>query len=417
MLRRLIPNRFASSATASLASLPRMATARATAASSSSLDTLLTGTNAQWLDSMFEDWAREPASVSPAFAAFFKQVAAGGAAPMGSTATSSAATASSSAAGGGDAPVCKGKRWLSAFQNSTTREAQKALSMILEFETSGHTRANLDPLGHADKEPHRSPLSKRKIGLAPDHLGLSDADLNMLVPVGFCDNLGGIFQATTPTMSMRDLHAYLSKVYTGNIGWEFMHINNFEVCKWLRNRIEVQQPEPVDNKAILSDLADAGAFETFLHRKYNVTKRFGIEGGESLIPGLRALINRSVDRHGAKKFVLGMAHRGRLNVLTNVCGKPVRAIFKEFDSITPEELPDDGRQGDVKYHLGWRSEGLKSRERGLPYRMQLMFNPSHLEAVNPIVQGFTRCLQAARAPRCTGWATARSPGSGASSRS
>ncbi|KAH0252826.1 2-oxoglutarate dehydrogenase-like protein E1 component, partial [Aureobasidium melanogenum] len=190
-------------------------------------------------------------------------------------------------------------------------------------------------------------------------------------------------------MKLKDIIAACERLYCGSYGIEYIHIPDREQCDWLRARIEVPQPYKysVDEKRrILDRLIWSSSFESFLATKYPNDKRFGLEGGESLIPGMKALIDRSVD-YGVKDIVIGMPHRGRLNVLSNVVRKPNESIFSEFAGSAE---PADEGSGDVKYHLGMNFE--RPTPSGKRVQLSLVANPSHLEAEDPVVLGKTRAI-------------------------
>lgn len=204
--------------------------------------------------------------------------------------------------------------------------------------------------------------------------------------------LPGFLSGTGTTTTIRKMMAKLRATYCGSIGVEYTHMQERERLDWVRDRFETPNP-PVLSKEkkikTLQRIAWAVQFETFLGKKYKGTRRFGLDGGESLIPGLKALIDEIADR-GVNGIVIGMPHRGRLNVLANVVRKPLPAIFHEFEGgvITAE---DEYSSGDVKYHLG-TSYDLTSQS-GKKVHLSLVANPSHLEAVNPVVEGKVRAKQ------------------------
>ncbi|MGR3539920.1 MAG: 2-oxoglutarate dehydrogenase E1 component [Hasllibacter sp.] len=252
----------------------------------------------------------------------------------------------------------------------------RALMLIRAYRHRGHLAADLDPLGFREEEAHPE--------LDPRSYGFTEADLDRRV---FIDNVLGL-----ETASLRDILALLKRTYCGTFALQFMHISDPEQSAWLKERIEGYGKEIAftqnGRKAILNKLVEAEGFEKFLHVKYTGTKRFGLDGGEALIPAMEQIIKRG-GALGIEEIVIGMPHRGRLNVLANVMGKPYRAIFNEFQggSFKPEDV--DG-SGDVKYHLGASSD----REfDGNTVHLSLTANPSHLEAVNPVVLGKARAKQ------------------------
>ncbi|MEO1025284.1 MAG: 2-oxoglutarate dehydrogenase E1 component [Pseudomonadota bacterium] len=252
----------------------------------------------------------------------------------------------------------------------------RALMIIRAYRIRGHLAADLDPLGMQDTTPHPE--------LEPQSYGFTEADMDRPI---FIDNVLGLQVAT-----MREIIAIVKKTYCGTFALQYMHISNPEEASWLKERIEGYGKEIAftreGRKAILNKLVEAEGFEKFLHVKYTGTKRFGLDGGESLVPAMEQIIKRG-GQLGVKDIIVGMPHRGRLSVLANVMAKPYKAIFNEFQggSFKPEDV--DG-SGDVKYHLGASSD----REfDGNSVHLSLTANPSHLEAVNPVCLGKARAKQ------------------------
>jgi 2-oxoglutarate dehydrogenase E1 component len=257
-----------------------------------------------------------------------------------------------------------------------TRDSVRAIMMIRAYRMRGHLHANLDPLGLA-KEPDPEELH-------PSTYGFTDADLDRKI---FIDKVLGLEFAT-----VREMVEILKRTYCSTLGVEFMHISNADEKAWIQERIEGPDKHIAftreGKRAILNKLVEAEGFEKFLDVKFTGTKRFGLDGGESLIPALEQIIKRGGNL-GVQEIVLGMAHRGRLNVLTQVMGKPHRALFHEFKggSYAPDDVEGSG---DVKYHLGASSD----REfDGNKVHLSLTPNPSHLEIVNPVVLGKVRAKQ------------------------
>lgn len=258
-----------------------------------------------------------------------------------------------------------------------TRDSIRAIMMVRAYRMRGHLHAELDPLGiSGPKNDHNE--------LHPSAYGFTEADYGREI---FLDNVLGLEFATIPQML-----ELLKRTYCSTLGVEFMHISDPAEKAWIQQRIEGPDKEisftENGKKAIFQKLVEAEGFEKFLDVKYKGTKRFGLDGGESLIPALEQIIKRG-GQLGLKEIVLGMPHRGRLNVLANVMGKPFRAIFHEFKggSFKPDEVEGSG---DVKYHLGASSD----REfDGNSVHLSLTANPSHLEIVNPVVMGKVRAKQ------------------------
>jgi 2-oxoglutarate dehydrogenase E1 component len=252
----------------------------------------------------------------------------------------------------------------------------RALMLIRAYRIRGHLAADLDPLSMRSDAPHPE--------LDPQSYGFLDADMDRPI---FIDNVLGLQVA-----SMRQIVDIVKRTYCGTFALQYMHISDPGQSAWLKERIEGYDKEirftREGRKAILNKMVEAEGFEKFLHVKYMGTKRFGLDGGESLIPAMEQIIKRGGNL-GVEEIVIGMPHRGRLSVLANVMQKPYRAIFNEFQggSFKPEDV--DG-SGDVKYHLGASSD----REfDGNTVHLSLTANPSHLEAVNPVVLGKVRAKQ------------------------
>jgi 2-oxoglutarate dehydrogenase E1 component len=255
----------------------------------------------------------------------------------------------------------------------------RAMMLIRTYRVRGHLAARLDPLGLAKRD--------MPIELTPEYHGFEGAALDRPV------YLGGTLGFETATV--REIVEVLRGNYCGTVGLEYMHINDLEERRFLQDRMEGKdaaiQFTPEGKQAILAKVIQGEQWEKFLARKYVGTKRFGLDGGESMVPALESVIKYG-GQLGVREIVFGMAHRGRLNVLANVMGKPYRAIFSEFagGATNPEDV---GGSGDVKYHLGTSSD----REfDGIKVHMSLVPNPSHLEAVDPVVLGKARAVQTAR---------------------
>ncbi len=255
-------------------------------------------------------------------------------------------------------------------------DAIRAQLLVRTYRVRGHLAANLDPLG----------LSKREMpeDLKTEYHGFSDADIDRKVYLGGTMGFEWV--------SIRELVDTLRKNYCGNVGLEYMHISDVEERRFLQERMEGQDKAiefSIDGKkAIFTKVIEAEQWEKFLGKKYVGTKRFGLDGGESMIPALESVIKYG-GQMGVRELVIGMAHRGRLNVLANVMAKPLRVIFHEFagGSANPDDI---GGSGDVKYHLGTSTD----REfDGHKVHMSLVANPSHLEAADPVVLGKTRAIQ------------------------
>ncbi len=257
-----------------------------------------------------------------------------------------------------------------------TRDSVRALMMIRAYRMRGHLHANLDPLNLEPRKDHEE--------LHPSSYGFTEADWDRKI---FIDFVLGLEYAT-----IREMLALLRRTYCSTIGWEFLHISNPAEKSWIQARIEGPDKEIAftreGKRAILNKLVEAEGFEKFIDVKYTGTKRFGLDGGESMVPALEQIIKRG-GALGIQEIVFGMAHRGRLNVLAQVMGKPHRAIFHEFKggSYAPADVEGSG---DVKYHLGASSDRIFD---GNNVHLSLTANPSHLEIVDPVVLGKVRAKQ------------------------
>ncbi len=359
------------------------------------------GENADYLEAMYARYASDPGAVDEAWQAFFKAMgddaetaqaeAAGPSwarndwppAPSGDmmgALTGVWPTPPEEAQAAGEKIKAKAAEKSVEISDSNVKQAVldsiRALMLIRAYRIRGHLAADLDPLGM--RETGNLPE------LDPKSYGFTDADMDRPI---FIDNVLGLEIAT-----MKQIVDIVRRTYCGTFALQYMHISNPEEAAWLKERIEGLGKEieftQTGRKAILGKLVEAEGFEKFLHVKYMGTKRFGLDGGESLVPAMEQVIKRG-GQLGIKDIVIGMPHRGRLSVLANVMLKPYRAIFNEFQggSFKPEDV--DG-SGDVKYHLGASSD----REfDGNTVHLSLTANPSHLEAVNPVVLGKVRAKQ------------------------
>ena len=255
-------------------------------------------------------------------------------------------------------------------------DSVRAIMLIRAYRIRGHLAADLDPLGLRNEAPHPE--------LDPASYGFTEADMDRPI---FIDKVLGLDFA-----SMRQILEIVKRTYCGTFALQYMHISDPEQAGWLKERIEGWGKEIAftgeGRRAILNKLVEAEGYEKFLHVKYMGTKRFGLDGGEALIPAMEQIIKRG-GALGVKEIVIGMPHRGRLNVLANVMQKPYRAIFHEFHggSYKPDDVEGSG---DVKYHLGASSDRTFD---GNTVHLSLTANPSHLEAVNPVVLGKVRAKQ------------------------
>ena len=250
----------------------------------------------------------------------------------------------------------------------------KVVKLIDGYRTRGHLFTKTNPVRARRK--YAPTLDIENFGLTPDDLPLKFKAGEIL----------GIGEAT-----LEEIITHLQRIYCDAIGIEYMYIRQPEIIEWIQNKLNINDNQPnftaQQKKHILKKLTEAVAFENFLHTKYVGQKRFSLEGGESFIPALDALIE-SASKKGVKEFVMGMAHRGRLSTLTNIFGKSAKDIFSEFDG---KDYAQDIFDGDVKYHLGWTAN--RTTDNGKNIRLNMAPNPSHLETVGAVVEGITRAKQ------------------------
>ncbi len=327
--------------------------------------------NADLLDENYAAWKRDPGAVDATWAAFFEGFEIGSAQlTKRNGANDPAAAAANTTLAGAD----------TEGEGSLDLKAKaRIVSLVYSYRALGHTGALLDPLAKIAPEAPRLSLEEH---------GLSDVDLDTDVATRFYNS--------GQKMKLRELVESLQQTYCGKIGFEYMHILNPEVRHWLRERIEnrptAPEPEVGDVRNALTWLIHAEAFEQFLHRTYVGQKRFSLEGGESLMVALNTIFE-SCPEYSVKELVMGMAHRGRLNVLANFLHKPLDVLLYEFsENYVPDLVAGDG---DVKYHLGF--DTTRTTQSGEDVSVLLAANPSHLEAVNSVVEGKARARQRALA--------------------
>ena len=347
----------------------------------------LQGANAAYIEYLLAAFEANPASVSADWRQFFTDIGhqAGRPATLPPSSAKNFKIPSSEdpdliAAFAGDFSAASASTPLTTTTSEdvkrATRDSVRALMMIRAYRMRGHLHAHLDPLGLEQRQDHGE--------LDPATYGFTDEDYDRKI---FIDGVLGLQYA-----SIFEMVAILRRTYCGSIGFEFMHISNPEEKSWLQARIEGPEKEIVftdkGKLAILNKLVEAEGFEKFLDVKYTGTKRFGLDGAESIVPALEQIIKVG-GALGTKEIVLGMAHRGRLNILCQVMAKPHRALFHEFKggSFLPDEIEGSG---DVKYHLGASSDREFDNNK---VHLSLTANPSHLEIVDPVVLGKVRAKQ------------------------
>ncbi|KAI9248764.1 oxoglutarate dehydrogenase, E1 component [Sporodiniella umbellata] len=360
-------------------SVASLQTTRSRFAAPENNDGFLHGSSANYIEEMYESWLKDPSSVHLSWQVYFKNVANGVSPGQAYTPPPTIVPSASARL-----PVLPGDGISSSAGSTDVIDHMKIQLLVRAYQVRGHHIANLDPLGiqHVDLNNSTPPELEYK------YYGFKDSDLDRTFTIG-----PGILPAFTQsgaTLTLREILEHLKKIYCGSIGVEYIHIPDRAQCDWIRERIEIAEPYKYsldEKRAIFDRLTWSDSFERFVAAKYPSEKRFGLEGGETLIPGMKAMIDRSVDL-GVESVVIGMPHRGRLNVLSNVVRKPAESIFCEFSGTLD---PGVEGSGDVKYHLGMNYN--RPTPSGKRVQLSLVANPSHLEAVNPVVLGKTRALQ------------------------
>jgi len=343
----------------------------------------LFGTNAAFVESLYAQYLENPDAVDESWRTYF--------AGLGQSALSPAQVGRGPHWRRDQKPQFEGGELVSALTGQwpprkgagsekdlrlASQESIRAIQLVRAYRVIGHLEADLDPLNLTPRQPHPQ--------LDPTFYGFHAEDMDRPI---FIDGVMGLESATPRRMT-----EILKRTYCGRIGYEFMHISDPEQKDWLQRRIEGPDKEivftPEGKKAILNKLVEAEGFEKFAGLRFLGTKRFGLDGGEAMIPALEQIIKRG-GQLGVQEIVIGMAHRGRLNVLANVMAKPYRQLFHEFSggSANPSEVQGSG---DVKYHLGASSDREFDNHQ---VHLSLTANPSHLEASDPVVLGKARAKQ------------------------
>ena len=353
----------------------------------------LHGTNSAFIEQMYEKYLHNPLSVPTDWQTFFSGISDQSTNEMKDASWSEYKDIKSN---NGDLVSAIDGNWpneVKSFENelkssnainihegtskNATLDSIRAIMMIRAYRIRGHLKANLDPLGLIEKIEHTE--------LQPETYGFKAEDMERQI---FLDNVLGLEFAT-----LKEILEILNRTYCSTVGIEFMHISDPEEKSWLQQRIEGKDKEitftDLGKEFILKKLIEAEGFEKYLHKKFVGTKRFGLDGAETVIPAMEQIIKKG-GQLGVTEIVIGMPHRGRLGVLATVMGKAYREIFHEFagGSVMPEDVAGSG---DVKYHLGTSSDRVFDDNK---VHISLTANPSHLEAVDPVVLGRTRAKQA-----------------------
>jgi 2-oxoglutarate dehydrogenase E1 component len=338
-------------------------------------DAVVSGSNALYLESLYRQWKASPASVSSEWVKYFESVEGGSSAVMPKT-TGALTTAAGTSLG---RPAIGSASHGGGLQN-----------LIRAYQKRGHEIANLDPLGLHE---WRAIFGGKLDELDPKFHGFTEADMNKPMEVSF--------HGLPANATLQQIVDELKKTYSSTAGFEYTHINDYAKVDWVRSKVEDPSFLPTDKEKLMriyTKLCEVDTFEKFLTTKFKTTKRFGIDGGEAAVSGVDAAISRAVEL-GVTDVVIGMPHRGRLNILTNVVGKSLTQIFAEFkgthydfDAIMEHINHDDWSfSGDVKYHLGTNNK--RAFPNGKEASITLECNPSHLETVNTVTLGRLRAKQ------------------------
>jgi 2-oxoglutarate dehydrogenase E1 component len=311
--------------------------------------THLSSSDITFIDSLYESYQSSPETVDESWQRFFQ--------------------------GFEFADISDGMKFSTGTNGEKWRLEFNVFRLIQSFRTRGHLIADTNPI---------RPRIDRQARISLEEYGLSEADRTTIFQ---CGEFVGLGPAT-----LQDILDLMKKIYCGKIGFQYMHSNNTDIRRWMREKIE-STAKNIDlsldkKKRILQKLNEANVFENFLQTKYVGQKRFSLEGGETTIPALDAIINKGAEL-GAHEFVIGMAHRGRLNILANTVGKTYEYIFSEFEGGSIEE--QQGHSGDVKYHMGFTTVQKTMNDQEV--YVKLLPNPSHLETVAPVAIGYCRALQ------------------------
>ena len=431
----------ASSPLASASASAATAAGGAAGAGDAAADGFLSGTGASYAEQMLLAWRRDPTSVHSSWAAYFNNLeaglppslcfvpppslqqhlpaaaaatpAAGAAASLGLAGSSGGLAGDAAAAGSGAAPSAaspaattagttgaaaagSGEGLYSAYEGSSqsVHDTSRLIQMVRGYQMRGHELAAINPLSLPRKPPYCSlRAAQQPLQLGPEHYGFTAADFDK-VYVARVPGMQGFLSPDSPPRRLRDLVKRLEETYCSSLGVEYMHIADSNACNFIRQRLETDQAYAysVDSrKKILTRLARAQLFENFCGSKFSTTRRFGLDGCETLIVGMKTITKRAVAA-GLNSIVIGMAHRGRLNVLVNVLHKPMQQMLSEFQGVSGFGSSDWGNTGDVKYHLGVEYD-LFDRDSERSIHMCILPNPSHLEAVDPLVLGLSRAQQ------------------------
>jgi len=343
-----------------------------------SSSTFFSGNNTRYIEQMYQAWKQDPNSVHVSWKSYFENQEKG----LGSNSFVLPPSVSSESG------------LNIAGNQGTNQDALRIIQLFRGYQKNGFLKASLDPLGLLEIQQHFKIFDNVK-DLDYKAFGFieSDLDREFIIPPNNLKS-GLTAKLAGQKIKLRDLIALLEKAYCGNIGIEFKHILNREEVNFILDKMENEWPNYKPSKEekidIFKRLYFASKFEQFCDIKF-MTKRFGVEGLETLITGIQSF-TENMSNFGFKDITLGMAHRGRLNILANIFDKPIKKIFMEFmGKVADTQGLTYTRSGDVKYHLGYSS--TKKMKNGKEMDLEILCNPSHLECVNPVVQGKVRAKQ------------------------
>lgn len=373
-------------------------------------ESFLSGTSSVYAEQMYEQWRHDPASVHASWRIYFQNLEGGADTPFELPPTVGQDPATTQILNLLKSGALGAAQTGSVNQGDVTRrvqEAQKLMMLIRAYQTHGHMAADIDPLKLYETYakdfpslPAKFKVAKANMGNLLDYktYGFTEADLDREFYVD-APELAGLL-SRKKYWKLRELIDSYKTAYCGKIGVEYMHISSREKCNWIRDKFEGGQFVKVPSKDRILNfdrLLWADEFQRFLANKFNTTKRFGTEGCESFIAGLKVTFDSLVNS-GVSKVIIGMPHRGRMNVLGNVVRKPLEQIFNEFQGKLPSDvspdlllLEDSALSGDVKYHLG--TSFTKIYPDGRQLTSTVLANPSHLETIDPVVLGRARAEQ------------------------
>lgn len=352
-------------------------------------ESFLNGSSSAYVEEMYNSWLEDPKSVHKSWDVFFRNTSNGaepGAAYTSPPSLTSSVTAMPAMPAMPGVPAAVTTRPVSISETKNIDDHLAVQAIIRSYQLRGHLLADLDPINII--QPAK--LSADRVLSTYKYYTLyhlEEPDLDRVFQLPPTTYIGGNQQQ----LPLREIISRLEDIYCKTIGVEFMFINNLEQCDWIKKRFETPGVMAMTNdekRTLMARLIRSTRFEEFLAKKYSSEKRFGLEGCEVLVPAMKTVIDHS-SAFGVDSFVIGMPHRGRLDVLANVCRKPLEEIFCQFDSKL--EAADEG-SGDVKYHLGMSHERL-NRTTNKNIKLAVVANPSHLEACDPVVQGKTRAEQ------------------------